>query len=162
MRPKILQAIETSATIMKLPHPDKSDFGEPTASGTSVVGLKMEQEPREPVVTASNAIHDNHGFPSPGSRPSVCAEASPGQAAVAGCHPLTSFGVRVIFFRLAGVPRLCRSTACLAAGARFTGLKSGGHSPAGLMLHIPIFLNLWDTCGATRNLCKFVLTIKGF
>ncbi len=119
--------------------------GASIGSGTPVVGVEMQQEPREHVVAESNATHYNRDFLSPGLRLSVYAEASPGQAAVAGCHPLTSFGVRVIF-------SLSRGSAALPlhhlpdSWRPFTGLKSGGYPPAGLMLHIPIFLNLWDTC----------------
>ena len=65
--------------------------------GTLVVGLKMEQEPREPVVTESNATHYNRGFLSPGLRLSVYAEVSPGLAAVAGCHPLHGLKIRRAF-----------------------------------------------------------------
>ena len=54
------------------------------------------------------------------------------------------------FFRLAGVPRLRRSTACLTADARSTGLKFGGHSPAGFALQIPIYpLDVYN------NVCNF-------
>ena len=140
------------------PHPAKLDFGEPTASGNlSPFGavsrqadggagarqrasrnlccrVKMEQEPREPVVTASNATHYNRGFP---SVLMLRRDKPPWRAVTRSLR--SGFG---LFFRLAGVPRLCRSTTCLTDDARFTGLKSGGHSPAGSMLHIPVFLNL--------------------
>ena len=66
----------------------------------------------------------SNAFPSPGSRPSVFAEATPRQVAVAGCRPLAMLGALISFsfYPGFGASRLAL-LACYALAGRDWGLR---------------------------------------